>query len=512
MAAPGGHQIMEKTWEKIQKKAFTKWFNLHLMKRGKAVDELQEDLKDGLKLLSFLEVISGKTVATKYEKKPNLRIQKIQNLDLCLKFLTQVEKVPLISIGAEDICDGNIKLILGMIWTIIQKYQIADISEEELSAKEALLLWCKKKTAGYKDVKVDNFHMSFQDGLAFCALIHKHRPDLLDFNSCSKDTPKENLNKAFEVAEKELGIPKLLDVDDMLDVVRPDEKSVMTYVSLYYHAFASSKKDEDAARRIGRLVDMQSSTDQMKADYNDRAHKWSEWTKAKIEEFSSKEIPNSLTGILEAIDAMAQYKSNEKPEKSADKLSLEALFNSINLKLKANNRSPFVANEGLSTADLQKLWDQLLQAEKDRDDLLRKELERQEKIDLLNKKLTTKLAQLEQWINNKEKYLNREEKVDSLNTAKEKLKQHEDFYDDYQQSKARVEECKKVVSQLVQLGDANAQSTQEKLDSVLGRHGALLPSADKKKEDLKKKLEIQEKIEALRLEFTKLATDRKSVV
>jgi hypothetical protein len=73
-----------------------------LGKRGKAVENLQEDLKDGLKLLSFLEVISGKTVATKYEKKPTMRIQKIQNLDMCLKFLAN-EKVQLISIGAEGL-------------------------------------------------------------------------------------------------------------------------------------------------------------------------------------------------------------------------------------------------------------------------------------------------------------------------------------------------------------------------------------------------------------------------
>lgn len=57
-----------------------------------------------------------------------------------------------------EICDGNPKLILGMIWTIILRFAIQDISVEELSAKEGLLLWCQRKTAPYKNVNVQNFH------------------------------------------------------------------------------------------------------------------------------------------------------------------------------------------------------------------------------------------------------------------------------------------------------------------------------------------------------------------
>jgi hypothetical protein len=170
------------------------------------------------------QVISTKNDwSRKHDKAPKLKIQKIQNVDLCMKFL-KAEGVKLVAIQAENIVDGDLTLILGMIWTIIQQYQIADISEEELTAKEALLLWCQKKTKGYRDVDppgIKNFHTSWCDGLALCALIHRHRPDLLDYEQCQKSTPRENCLLAFKVAEEKLGIPQLLDVEDLVDTAKP---------------------------------------------------------------------------------------------------------------------------------------------------------------------------------------------------------------------------------------------------------------------------------------------------
>ena len=123
--------------------------NSHLRKRGKdaLIEDVQKDFSDGIKLIQFLEVISTKSDwCRRYDKKPRMKIQKIQNVDMCMKFL-KAEGVKLVAIQAENIVDGDLTLILGMIWTIIQQYQIADISEEELTAKEALLLWCQKKVS-----------------------------------------------------------------------------------------------------------------------------------------------------------------------------------------------------------------------------------------------------------------------------------------------------------------------------------------------------------------------------
>ena len=152
------------------------------------------------------------------------------------------------NLGAHDIVDGHPRLTLGLIWTIILRFQIQDIVVHEgpdlatRSAKDALLLWCQMKTAGYNNVNVRNFSTSWKDGLAFNAIIHKHRPDLIQYDRLSKSNAMHNLNNAFTVADKELGLVKLLDVEDV-NVDNPDEKSIITYVVTYYHYFSKMKQE-----------------------------------------------------------------------------------------------------------------------------------------------------------------------------------------------------------------------------------------------------------------------------
>jgi len=500
-----GKLLMDKSWELVQKKTFTKWVNSHLAKRGQKLEDLSKDFHDGLKLLSFLEII-GNHKFVSFEKKPKIRIQNIQNNMLALKYLKE-SNVQLVNITAEDVTDGNIKLILGMIWTIIQRFQLNDISEEELSAKEALLLWCKKKTAGYRDCKVDNFHTSWQDGMAFLALIHKHRPELVDYDNLKKENAKENLQLAFDIAEQHLGIAKLLDVEDIVDVPRPDEHSMITYIAQFYHAFSSNRKQEVAGRRIGRLIDTTMTNEQMKADYTDRSKDLVEWMKKKTEDMKDRNFPNDLDGIKNVIDQHNDYKVNEKPPKGAEKLALEALLNSLALKLRNSGREAFVPPAGTSIADINGLWDNLSQEERDREDALQRELDRQQQLDLLNRRFNSKADKLEAWIANKEKYLNKEETADSVGAAETKVNQHEQFYDEYAASKSRLDELQELLKELEGLNDPKIDALKERVNKINGNWTGLQQTADQKKERLRKMLEIQVRMEELRLDFAKQAKE-----
>ncbi len=103
--------------------------------------------------------------------------------------------------------------------------------------------------------------------MALCALIHRHRPDLIDFDKLDKKNKRENLQYAFDVAQNSLGIEPLLEVSDIVDTERPDERSVMTYISEFFHKFSSQDQKEVAARRIQKFVKFQENVEDNENTY-----------------------------------------------------------------------------------------------------------------------------------------------------------------------------------------------------------------------------------------------------
>ncbi|KAF9407356.1 hypothetical protein HW555_012597, partial [Spodoptera exigua] len=354
------------------------------------VDDLFVDLADGRRLLKLLEIISGERLP-----RPNsgrMRVHKIENVNKSLSFLHT--KVRLESIGAEDIVDGNPRLILGLIWTIILRFQIQEIeidvdeeneSSEKKSAKDALLLWCQRKTSGYHGVHIHNFTDSWRSGLGFNALIHAHRPDLFRWSEVPATDHVETLNHAFDVAHKHLGIPRLLDAEDV-DTSRPDEKSVMTYVASYYHTFARMKNEQKSGRRIANIIGQMMDCDDRKGEYSKLFTKLLEWILLKIQELNGREFPNSLDGIQRLLLSFKQYRTVEKPPKYKERSEIEALYFDINTMQKSLTGEAWAPLEGQLPQDLERAWQQLEQAEHAREIALRTELLRQQRLEQLNYK------------------------------------------------------------------------------------------------------------------------------
>lgn len=103
-----------------------------------------------------------------------------------------------------------------------------------------------------------------------CALLDIHRPDLIDFDQLDKSDHKGNTALAFKIASEEIGIPSLLDVEDVCDVPKPDEKSMMTYIAYWFHAFSHLDRIETAGRRVEKFVEVMQSAWEMQHNYEKR--------------------------------------------------------------------------------------------------------------------------------------------------------------------------------------------------------------------------------------------------
>ncbi|XP_051579574.1 EH domain-binding protein 1-like isoform X2 [Myxocyprinus asiaticus] len=97
------------------------------------------------------------------------------------------------------------------------------------NASQSLLVWCREVTKNYRGVKITNFTTSWRNGLAFCALLHHFRPDLIDFKALNPQDIKENNKKAYD-GFAGLGISRLLEPSDMVLLAIPDKLTVMTYL------------------------------------------------------------------------------------------------------------------------------------------------------------------------------------------------------------------------------------------------------------------------------------------
>ncbi|XP_031782476.1 dystrophin isoform X13 [Nasonia vitripennis] len=244
---PLEHQVAHVKYERedVQKKTFAKWINSQLLKnQHEPIGDLFLDLRDGNRLLSLLEVLTSKSYR---RERGRMRVHHLNNVNKALQILEQ-NNVKLVNISSNDIVDGNPKLTLGLVWSIILHWQVhyhlKDLMTElqQTNLEKTLLAWCRQTVQNYEGVDIKNFTTSWSDGLAFNALLHRWRPHLFDFNAIARKHPNARLDHAFRLAQEHLCIERLLDPEDVNTSV-PDKKSILMYVTCLFQSLPHSGQD-----------------------------------------------------------------------------------------------------------------------------------------------------------------------------------------------------------------------------------------------------------------------------
>uniref|UniRef100_A0A4W5PVB9 Microtubule actin crosslinking factor 1 n=1 Tax=Hucho hucho TaxID=62062 RepID=A0A4W5PVB9_9TELE len=301
-------------------------------------------------------------------EKGRMRFHRLQNVQIALDFLKQ-RQVKLVNIRNDDITDGNPKLTLGLIWTIILHFQISEIyvsgESGDLTAKEKLLLWSQQATEGWPGLRCTNFSSSWSNGHMFNALLHRFRPDLIDMEVVAQQSNLDNLEQAFEIAES-LGVTRLLDAEDV-DVPSPDEKSVITYVSSIYDAFPKIPEGGEgiAAHEV----------DHRWAEYRSRFSTLLQWSRQHKALMANKNFPLNPVELKALYNEYVHFKETEIPAKELEKSSIERLYKLLEVWMEFGRiKLPL----GLHPNDLEEEWGKLILEMLEREKALRPAVERLE--------------------------------------------------------------------------------------------------------------------------------------
>ncbi|KAI3381483.1 hypothetical protein SNEBB_001982 [Seison nebaliae] len=558
-------QAMIHEREKVQKRTFTRWCNMHLTNVKLQIKDLFTDLRDGRILLELLQLLSG--IKLPPPTRGRMRIHCLENVDKALAFL-QSQMVFFSNTGAHDIVDGNPRITLGLIWTIILRFQITEIIimnddgemtklpvddahsideyeqyrqqheridkdvrggyitselsgdgtttesatvidgkegsddvpigisktsidsdksklkdikkemrsdkssrkgkpfvsnektgsgkyEEESRrraadnlrlARQYLLLWCQIKSKDYEDVNIFNFSTSWRDGKAFNAILHRHKPELIDYSKVLKQQPKINLEQAFAAAET-LGVPSLLDPDDVA-VEYPDDRSIMTYCFTLYQSLRKLREEKIHAKRVGGLLEELIEVKRMQHKYEITSTALLEWIDKKIIELNERTFATTVKGVQEQLTEFNAFRVTEKAPKFAEKGQLDLLLFSIQASLRLFCTKLYVPPNGLLITDIARAWARLESAEHSRDLALKEELQKQEKLDQLAAKFNRKAAMREKWLGDTQKLVSKDQFGHSLDRVNAALQKQQALLTDVNSFEERIEALRQICGDL----------------------------------------------------------------
>uniref|UniRef100_H3BDJ8 Spectrin beta chain n=1 Tax=Latimeria chalumnae TaxID=7897 RepID=H3BDJ8_LATCH len=425
-----------------------------------------------------------------------MRIHSLENVDKALQFLKE-QRVHLENVGSHDIVDGNHRLTLGLIWTIILRFQIQVIkietedNRETRSAKDALLLWCQMKTAGYPEVNIQNFTTSWRDGLAFNALIHRHRPDLIDFTKLTKSNATFNLQQAFNSAEQHLGLTKLLDPEAYHPELPSHLKPFMGFIVVNMHRNTVSAFPKHALKKqsISCVLEKAIEIEKIIERYESLASELLEWIERTISIISNQRFAKSLAGVQQQLQAFTAYCTLEKPVNFTGtvpilKCTIMSKKKCLNLKLceTAVGRYCFVIPQA---------WERLEKAEHEREVALRNELIRQEKLELLAQRFDHKATMRETWLNENQRLVSQDNFGYDLPAVEAAMKKHEAIEADISSYQERIQVIVELASEMETESYYDIKRINAQKDNILRQWTLLTELVGSRRSRLEMNLSLQ---------------------
>ncbi|KAL0232425.1 hypothetical protein PCE1_002766 [Barthelona sp. PCE] len=494
---------------KTQIKAFTGWINTQLGKKGQFLNDIKTDFADGKFLCLLVEVLLQKPCPPPNDVVKR-EIHGVENLNHALECLQDPNFNPnplkIRMVSAEDFISGerSIRQILGFIWTLILKIEIQEITEEEKSAKEGLLLWCKRACDNYAECTVENFHRSWQSGYAFNALIHHHKPELIDYAGLPEgeepEKCKERLIIAFNAAKEHLGIPEFFEVDDIVDVDKPDDRSMMTYISQFFHAFASERKATRGRGTVKRFL--MGALDALKAGqaYNDRCGDLKEWVDAIKSYWTEKADPESLSEVQTVLKEFRDFRSSEeRTEKMKEKLALEAYIVEIANLRRAANLPPFTPV--IEPDELKKGFVELEEVETKLAVKYRESLIKFTKLDRLVGQITQQRQRISGFIDALREFIETDVE-NKMNSIRSFITMIDTKEAEIKRTNPVLEEVGKLVEEYEALEPEQSQVPKQKHFNLVAELEMLTEKLDSRKTELHEMIALLEEKDKLSLEFS----------
>lgn len=325
-------------------KGLTAWASGYLKKREfPAVDSLLQ-FADGVLLINLLE-LTFKTELPRYTARPKLPIQKLENVSVACDFIIS-EKIMMLGLDPHDIVAKKEKQIVIALWNILRTVLLRGLGQDDdnngkMTFRERLL---KYFSENFPNLQITDFWKCWQDGVAFCHVVNRLCPGKIDVKSLKAKNKQANLQEAFDIAQWELGIPRMLEPDEMQSKAS-NEKACMNYISMLLSAAQSAEqqnaKDAEAERIKQRLKDMQNDAAKMQEEKDRLEREQAEQAaekerlRAEMEAATSKsdaeraamnakfdELQRQMAQAAAEREALAAAKAAMEQESQSDRASL----------------------------------------------------------------------------------------------------------------------------------------------------------------------------------------------